>query len=255
MRLEARWNPELSTASQIKADFFGRIMNAARNYEQNIANSALRDLIVGDEESSLFSLSELPRPYFPGPLEGGQSNPNALPADLTKAVEGQLAVEEVGPGSFIALVNSALIFRIETNHADLAAKALKLGSHRLKNIGDQSQLLAVLNGLATVAAVSNGETLADELRILVRRYRRDSKYAVSIDEALRVCLVAAASRLDPNAWREFIGGWITELAFDNLQDEEALTFHSRLQRLCHVAPELWVTCGRADAALAAFNAR
>ena len=33
MRMEPRWNPDLAAASQIKADFFGRIMIAAKNYE------------------------------------------------------------------------------------------------------------------------------------------------------------------------------------------------------------------------------
>src|SRR5690606_9018542 len=47
MRLEPRWNPDLSAASQMKADFFGRIMIAARDYEENIKNSALHDLIPG----------------------------------------------------------------------------------------------------------------------------------------------------------------------------------------------------------------
>ena len=255
MRLEPRWNPDLSAASQIKADFFGRIMLAGRNHEKNIAGSKLHSLILGDETGSLHSLSEFPRPYFPGPLEGEESSPNVLPADLAEAVEAQLNAEEVGPSSFIALVNSAMIFRLEEGQAELAAKILKLGSHRLTNIEDRSQLLAILNGLATVAAASRGQTLPDELRILVRRYRRDTEYALSIDEALRICLVAAASRSDLNAWREFVGDWLTELAFDDFKDNEGSAFHSHLQCLCHVVPELWVCCGRADAALAAYNAQ
>ena len=179
---------------------------------------------------------------------------NILPAEISEAIETQLGAEEVGPSSFIALVNSALIFRVGADQAELAAKALKLGNYRLANVEDRSQLLAILNGLATVAAVARSRALADELRILVRRYRRDAQYALSIEEAMRICLVAAASRADLNDWREFAGDWLTELAFGDLEGDDGEVLHSHLQCLCHAVPELWVSCGRADAALMAYNA-
>ena len=253
MRLEPRWNPDLAAAAQMKADFFGRIMIAAKNYEKNINDGELHDLVLGIVPGSLHSLSEFPRPYFPGPLEGAESSPNILPAELSEAIDAQLGVDEVGPSSFIALVNSALFFRVASDQAELAAKALKLGSYRLANVEDRSQLLGILNGLATVAAAARSRALADELRILVRRYRRDAQYGFSIEEAMRICLVAAASRADLNDWREFAGDWLTELAFSDLEGNDGEVLHSYLQCLCHAVPELWVSCGRADAALRAFT--
>ena len=254
MRAEPRWNPDLASASQMKADFFGRIMIVAKNYEENIKGTGLFDLILSDKPGSLHSLSEFPRPYLAGPLEGAEESLNILPADLSEAIEKQLGSEEVGPSSFIALVNSALIFRVGSDQAELAANALKLGSYRLANVEDRSQLLAILNGLATVAAVARGCALADELRILTRRYRRDTEYALSIEEVMRICLVAAAGRADLNDWRDFAGDWLTELAFGELEGDDGKVLHSHLECLCHAVPELWVSCGRADAALIAFNA-
>ena len=131
---------------------------------------------------------------------------------------------------------------------------MKLGSYRLANVEEKSQLLAILNGLATVAAVSRSSALADELRILVRRYRRDAQYVLSIEEAAKICLVAAASHADLSDWREFAGAWLTELAFGDLKGADGEVLHSNLQCLCQVVPELWVSCGRADAALKAYNA-
>jgi hypothetical protein len=119
-----------------------------------------------------------------------------LSKEITEEIQTQLGSEEIGPSSFIALVNSALIFRVSIDQAELAAKALKLASYRLANVEDKPQLLAVLNGLATVAAVTRSSALADELRILVRIYRRDTQYALSIEEATRICVVASASRAD-----------------------------------------------------------
>jgi len=254
MRMEPRWNPDFATASQIKANFFGRIVIAAMNYEQNIKGGKLSDLILGTKSRSLHSLSKF-RAYFPGPLEGAEDTPNILPAEIAEAIETQLSAEEVGPSSFIALVNSAQIFRVGADQAELAAKALKLCNYRFANVENRSQLLAILNGLATVAAVARSCALADELRIIVRRYRCDAQYALSIEEVMRICLVAASCRAGLNDWRDFVGDWLTELAFGDLKDNDGEVLHLHLQCLCHAVPELWVSCGRADAALMAYNAR
>ena len=253
MRLEPRWEPEFSAALQMKADFFGRIMIAARNYEENIKNSTLHDLILGAGPDSLQSRSEFPYPYYPGPLEGTEDPLNTLPADLLETIETQLSAEKVGPSSFIALVNSARIFRVDIGQVELAAKSLKLANYQLTSLENQSQLLGILNGLATVAAVARSTALADELRILVRRYRQDPQHGFLIEEAMRICLVASASRKDLTHWREFVGDWLTELVFEELKGNEGSVFHSRLMCLCHAVPELWVSCARADAALRAFN--
>ena len=253
MRVEPRWNPDLASARQMKAECFGRVMLAAMQFEANLKDSELQRLILGSEPRSLHSLSEFPSPYFPGPLEGAEDSPNALPSDLSAAIKAQLSTDEVQPSSFVALVNSAMIFQVDSGQAELAAKALKLGNYRLANVKHKSQLFTILHGLAMVAAKTRSKKLADELRILVRRYRRDTQYRISGDEELQICLTAAASRASLTEWRDFVGEWLTELAFGEFRDDEGRVFHSRLQCLCHAVPELWVSCGKADAALMAFN--
>ena len=142
---------------------------------------------------------------------------------------------------------------IGTDLADIAARVLKLGNYRLTKLEDKNQLLSILNGLATVAAVSRSKGFADEIHILVRRYRRDPQYTLSVEEIMRICLVASASCADLTEWSEYVGNWLTELSFSNLEDDEGGIFLSHLRCLCHAAPELWGTCGRADAALVAYN--
>ncbi len=255
MRTEPRWNPDLAAALQMKADFFGRIMIASRNFEKNIGAGELRDLALGDGPGTLHALSEFPRPYFPGPLEGAEDSPNDLPDDLTRVIEAQLDTDEVEPSSFVALVNSAMVFKVTSGQAELAAKALRLGNYRLANVEEKSQLLGILNGLATVAAVARNPVLADELRILVRRYRHDAQYGLPIEEAMRICLVASGSRDHLTEWREFAGQWLTELAFSELEGDEGEVLHSHLHCLLQAVPELWVSCARADAALKAYCSR
>ena len=252
MRTEPRWNPDLIDASQIKEDFFGRLMIAGNYYSGNLGEGELRETILGNCEQSLAKLSSFFRPYYPGPLEGSEDSPNQLPEELVHAIDEQLNTDDVDASSFIALVNSAMIFKITSGHAELVAKALRLSNYTLAKLEDKSQLVGILNGLATVAAVSRSPALADDLRILVRRYFHDPQYKFSIEEAMRVCLVASASRQDLIDWRDFAGQWLTELAFSEMDRNEAEDFCSHLTTLLHSTPELWVSCARADAALKAL---
>lgn len=252
MRLEPRWNPYLATGSQMKAEFIGRIMNAARQYEQNITGDKLYDLVLSDKVGSLSSHSDI-RQIFPGPLEGSEESGNILPSSIIEEIEMQLNTEKVEPSSFTALVNLALFFSVGAEQAELAARVLQLGNHRLENVEDRLQLMAILNGLATVAAATRSSSLANELRILARIYRHDAQFALSVQESMGICLLAAASRANLTEWCEFVGEWLTELAFSNLEGDDDQVLLSHLRCLCHAVPELWVTCGRADAALIAYN--
>jgi hypothetical protein len=253
-RLEPRWNPEFAIGSQIKFDFLGQLILTAKKYEVNIKESPLLDLLHSIETEALNSSNNLYACYLPGPLEGQEQTNNIMPGELIKEIETQLNNKDIELSSFIALVNSSLIYHIEPFHADLAANALKLGNHRLANIKDRSQFIAILDGLASVAATTRSETLADELQLLIRRYRHDAQYSLSINEDIRICLVAAACNINLIAWSNYVGKWLTELAFCDLGIQDGLTLYSHLHYLCHAVPELWVSCGRADAALKAFIA-
>ena len=200
MRLEPCWEPSLSIAEQIKADFFGRIMNAAWNFEQNISDSQIYDLVLSNKPISIKSKYDSIQPFLPSPLEGTEGTQSAAPQEIVKIIESQLTEEKVAPTSFIALVNFALIHRIGPEQAELAADTLKLAKYRLQDIENRPQLIAILHGLAKVAAVARSQVLANELRILVRRYRYDADYALTIDEVINMCLISAASRPDLNSW-------------------------------------------------------
>ncbi len=253
MRLEPRWYPDLAVPSQIKADFLGRIMIAAKKYESNIKDGELFDLTITDKAGSLRAKTDLFYPYLPGPLEGVEKSQNELPLELKESIENQLDTNELKQSSFNTLLNSALLFNVDLDQAELAAKSLKLVNHRLTNIENKSELLSILIGLALVAAVSRSCLLADELQILVRKYRFDAKYKLSIDEVIRISLMSSASHTNLNDWREFSGKWLSELAFSNLEGTDGEILHWQLQYLCHLVPELWVTGGRADAALSALK--
>ena len=255
MRLEPRWRPELALPPQIKTEFLSRILITGHIHSANLREGELRDSILGNDEQSILRLSEYPDFYLPGPLEGAGDNPNPLPCDLARNIEERLGTSEIDASSFVTLVNSAMIFKITSGHADLAAKALRLVNYTLEKLENKSDLAGTLNGLAIVAAVTRSRSLANDLRILVRRYRHDPQYSFSIGDAMRIYLVASASLEDLIEWQEFVGECITELSFDEMEQNEGELFRENLLILLNLVPELWVSCSKADASLNAFCSR
>lgn len=251
MRIEPRWNPDLAEPSRIKDEFIGRIINVSTHFEYYKKSEKLFSLIY----EILAKFQQQPDKYvIPGPLEGTTVPKISLPVKFSELIDSQLRKDQIDPSSFNTLINSIIFFRIEASYAELASKSLKQCNYRLTNIENKLQLINVLIGLATVAAFTRSCLLADELRILVRVYRNDAQYAVTVDDIVRICLISASSRADITEWRDFVGDWLTELAFSKLIDDEGVILHSRLKCLCNIVPELWVSCGRADAALMAYNA-
>ena len=252
MRLEPRWSPHLSTSAQLKKEFLGRILIAASSHSEKVEDGPLSKLILSTEPESILSLTDFPTSYFPGPLEGAEIPARKLPAIFSETINEQLSSNELAPSSFNALVASAMTVGIDSDKVELAINALRLGDHTLSLIQHRSDLVSTLSNLAAIAAITRSHSLANELRITCRKHRQDSQYNLSVGEELLVCVVAAASHSDLDFWREFIGDWITELAMGDLGQEEAKKFQSLLKCLCHSQPKLWVSCGRAEAALTAF---
>ena len=253
MRLEPRWIPEFATPSLLRTAFLGRIIRAALDNQEAIQETELLDFILGSSSESLQSHIEYPHELSVGPLEGGESvSDTSFSADLGE-MEVQFRGDGQGTPPFAPLIFYGPVLPVGSELPGLAADALNRRDHCLDEFGDSSRLLTVRNGLATVAAATRSRALADELRILVRKHRRDAQYAISIAESVRICTSAAASRAELKDWREFVGDFLTELAFSELEDDDRKVLEVYLQYLCHVDPGLWAFCSKADAALKALR--
>jgi hypothetical protein len=69
---------------------------------------------------------------------------------------------------------------------------------------------------------------------------------------MRIALIAGAAFRDSANWSRFVGEWLTELAYEDMSRNRALTMQTQIQILCQLEPLLWETCGRAETALSAF---
>ena len=253
MRVEPGWNPVFDRAENIRANFLYRIITTPQKHKRKTKDgNELYEIIFGTEPTSVLSVVSLYFFSYLNPLDGTGVPRQEVPAAISSAIEKQISMDQVSWSSFAALVNSAYLFHLSSDHAELASKALRSCGYRISNLESREQLATLLNGLAMVAAVTGSRILADELRILVRGYRKDANYKVSIGEELLLCLTAAANRNDLDEWKEFVGNWITEMSFE-LEEEDADIFRSQLQYLCHIVPDLWLSCHRAYAALNAVS--
>jgi hypothetical protein len=253
LRVEPRWLPDFLSPDQLKAEFVGRISSAAIRNASKIKSPELRALAI-DKDGPLQSLIVFPFPFFPGPLEGGVEAVNPMPPEIEQELSQILKAEVVTPKSFTSLVNSALIFKIGPEMADLAAEALRRAKYQLRDMGAQSQAFALLHGLATVAAVTRSEVLASEVRILVRVVRRRPGANIGLTNSLRIAMMAAAAHSDIEKWCIFLGEWITELAYEDMERSDAIQLWNRIRELARIEPRLWGTCARADAACASISA-
>jgi hypothetical protein len=246
LRLEPRWLPALVSARQLRAEFEGRVVNAALAHAEMVRNAGWWQLI-DDTEGSLRKRNGI-KAVMPGPLEGGLQPQIELPKEVESEIIKDLS--ECGSiGCFALLSNVALLYALPASLASLAADAIMKADYRVGAEGEDGSLVDALHGLATVSAVTRSIQLADCIFMIMRKSRRFNPGELSIEDCFRIGMVACASHAGLMEWCKAVGDLLSELAFNQLSEEEATLLRSHLIELCHLVPELWSTCGPAEAAL------
>jgi len=251
MRLEPRWNPIFALPDQLYAELVGRIGGAAHANAAKVTNPELLGLLE-DGENSVRSKINFPFSYLPGPLEGDVESIIEMPSEIETGLRASLDESELTPKSFASLVNSALIFRVGSSLAQLAAEGLRRVKYQLRRFKSQEESFSLLHGLATVASVTRSADLADEVRTFMRVVRRRAAVDISQENAVRIALIAAAAHADAAKWCKFVGDCMTEFAFEDMTLDEALALQHNIRILRELEPRLWVTTARADAAVSAL---
>ena len=255
LRREPRWLPDFVNADRLKYEFVSRALIVGDEQEDRISSTELKALVSRDVPEGLSA--QIPHPLLgvmPGPLEGGTIPPSDLPPAIVQDLRSPTG--ETVPATFFAgLVNSAFVYRIERDHAVLAAEALRKVGYRLRLDPETDITFSVLAGLAMAAATSRSKELAEAVRVLCRVLRKRPDVTIEPDAQMRIGLIAAAANSDLNDWAEAVGQWFTELSYENIDDETASTIQRHLKELCRIVPELWRSCGKADAAFAAVAQR
>lgn len=251
MRLEPRWQPDFISPNQLKSEFLGRIANVATINKDKISSLRLGRLLIDEDSGGEQKLLTFPYSFLPGPLEGGYASILDMPRELLRDLEVQLAADGVSPDSFSSLVNCSLLFNITSDHARLAATALRKVKYQLQQTVTNPKVFSLISGLATVAAVTRSKELAEEVRVLSRVTRRQKGADITLEDEMRIAMIAAASVKDITGWAKFAGDWLTEIAFEAKVRDESIRLLAHVRLLIKLRPELAVTCAKAEAALSA----
>lgn len=250
LRLEPRWLPDFADAKQLKAEFLSRIANAGEVHRGTISSPVLKNILFGEGVGSVRQQLTFPFSFFPGPLEGGSTSPNALPSDLLAELQ-RPRDEGILEGKFFAgIVNSALVFDIKSEHAALVMEALRNANHRLSLDDEPHLTFHLLSGLAIIAAVARAPELAQDVRLLANILQRRGSTKVEPDNLLRIGLIASASYSNLPDWCKSVGEWFYDVSYGEISVEQAETMRNHLHSLCRIVPQLWVACGKSDGALA-----
>lgn len=240
--------------SKRSATHIGRLLQAAERHQDAIVQSTtLQELLTTPGPLGSADFHRTPEAFLPGPLEGARESTVVLPSETEEALRRDLAGEEPAIGSFVTLANCAFFFKIEPGLSAIVAEALRKLKDRVRNSSGSIPVFPLLAGTAVVAAATRGTKIADELRLIARSLVKQTDPPLKVTESLRLSLTAAASYDDLKEWCDFLGEWITELAFHDLGSEDASILHSQVLCLCGIVPQLWHSLGRAEAALASLT--
>lgn len=235
LRDEPRWLPGYLSPEQLRDELLGRVHNVCHKAQDSaFCTRLLQDLT----NSSLIKLNA----FLPGPLEGN-TEPAKLPDYMSKSLEEGMN-NQASLVAFRSLINSAQFWKVDEKYVELAVTLLENAQHELRETGDKESIFQTLNGLAKVAALVRSKKLAASVVILSRIYRVYLNVNKEPEHIMGLGLVAAAAFDDKDEWAEYIGQWMTELAYLPLEAKAISPLRNMLEQLCILEPYLYYTCGR-----------
>lgn len=240
VRFTPRWLPEYISPKRLREHGISRMHNAAEKYGKANCSSSLQDAI---------DLVNPPAISLPGPVDDETASINKLPPELRKVLFEQIKSVDVEARSFIPLIKFGIIYELDIADTEEIVNWLRTSQYQLKNIDSYNEEFNFLHGLANLAATTRSIELATEIRTLLRVLRRKPGSQLTLDNSIRICLMASAAHLELKGWCHSVGEWLTEFTFENLTVENAAGLHAVIVKLCQLVPELWITLGRAEAAL------
>lgn len=247
LRTEPRWMPEFMMPPQLKSELLSRIVNAGRSYLTR--RNDLYGRIVDENTDSVAAQMEFPKSFLPGPLEGNVPPDNEVPPEVLARLACHDGTEAFNAADFAGLVNTCTVFRVTSEHSHLAQKVLRSVRDSIAPNFHEKDRLALVLGLARVAASARDDKLADEVRILSRVVRR-LKTPEFASEEMRVALTAAAAHSELGAWIAYVDRWLVEMATE-LSTDHLQSVGEAIAELAQLAPPAAGAFSRARSILAA----
>ena len=155
---------------------------------------------------------QVPQSFFAGPLEGAIAPEVVIPDEFLTRLKQETENGKVDVASFAGLVNLSFAYRIDAEHAAMAAKALEIAGYQLSRTASDDDVSALLLGLASVSAMTRSIDLANKVRLLSGVTRRSRQARSLFLDEFRTSMIASAAHQDKGGWAKFIGGWLTTIS-------------------------------------------
>jgi hypothetical protein len=249
LREEPRWLPDYVAARQMKDDSLGRIGGLVDLHAESLRVSGLDEFFFS-EDSTLRASIRFPQAFYPSLVEGGTEPLMKIPESwLVRLREERDGTQRsVDPSVFAGLVNGSHVYSVEAEHAGMAAKLLSIARQGVASNTTSQEVEQLLAGLASVAATTHSVDLAGELQILARVARQRDRGPDPLTE-LSAAFTAAAAIEDVEAWADFVGSWLLEIAYTSLSREDAVSMGRLIVVGGWLEPRLVRSCARALTAI------
>lgn len=245
-----RWFPDYITGDTIKQDFIGRIYNASQN-----SSNELKELLSKRNSENLKDGNPDGRTiesFLPSPIEGNLPA-QQLDQNFSSLLKERLRIEAFEIRSLAPIINLAAYFKVDESDVDELVNKLRDSQRKVSSTTAQSEVHFVLSGLSRLACITKSTELAQEFRVVFRVYRGYLEIDENIPEVLIYGVIASASFDECSERAEFIGSWVSELAYLKIKPEHLSVLHSWLYEMCKVDPKLFHYCGKSLAALEQFQ--
>lgn len=231
---EPRWNGFMLYPTQLKQEFLGRLTHAFEGRRSEITEVGLRELVFGENESSLQSRRNVFFSSLPGPIEAADAVAKPLPDELVTLLISSLdddtqpllarvqaAAHLAGMGSLPDATKERVTQAVvELDKSDVAAEA-------------GNNLPLFLMRLSLAAAATRDGRLAAAVKHLALDQPR-------IPMAMRVYagVSACAAEWDQEAWRSSVGNVLARCTTSCSDKGEAEYVLFVLRALCDANPNL-----------------
>ena len=247
LQQDNRWYPDFTNPQILKDYFINRILNQLTKSKLE-KSSKLVSIILGDSPSSLLLSRTMSPESFSGPVDGREFCTNLIPKELSK--ELKVRFRDRKPTENLTRLFLIWIIKFEDLNLYKYTEEFLIEMYNISELDltNEDGISDILNNMSIIATVTKSENLMKHVRGLCLHLRKFYPDQLNILSEFQFCLTSAHAIENNDKRRNFIGDWITQLSF-SIPKEKVVMFHFGLKRLCHVEPELWKYCSRAEAAL------
>ena len=250
LKSDPRSYPDFSNPIMLKNYFLNQIMNHSERIKYAGFSKKLINLITGTNDISLVNSITLSVNNLSGPIDGSEFCINEVPIEIQEQQDVGFEGWEL---NVIARVLMSWVIKFDNMDLNKYIVEYLVENYDFLDLdlSNQTSFIEILNNISIIAAIVKSEVLTKRVKKWCYQIRKVDQNLLNIEFELQFCLVSAYAFENDEIRRKFIGDWITDLSF-GIPNNESKMFFIGLRSLCHVEPEMWQYCSRADAALSSF---